>query len=534
MVKGRFISLLAIMAALMAMPAAADGLELAARYESGLFDVDGGVMEIVDYAPVQKKAYSVNGKTGMLAIISYDGTGKLKAEDYDVRGAVEKADPSFSYGDMTSVAVSPDSSRLAVALQAKAYDERGRAAVFAINDDGSLSLRVIAVTGVQPDMIVFADNNTILTADEGEPRMGYQAEDPKGSATVVDLSVPSSMIITFDRFNWNRSDLVDDGIIIRKGSMPSTDFEPEYIAVSGDRAYITLQENNAIAILDIPGRRFVSIQSAGFEDYGKVPVDLDKKDKAYSPALYEGVMGIRMPDGIAAFTSDGETFLITANEGDSREWGNHVNEVEVDFGDGESSPRGNITAESGISGKVVFFDADSYDGLDDETDYIFGGRSATLYKVDGDTISEMVTTGSDFESITAESLPEYFNASNDNAVMDDRSGKKGPEPESVTVGEADGRTLAFVALERTGGIMEYDVTDPYAPAFLSYTNTRDFTSTVEGSEIYEDGELDKWVTGGDVAPEGLAFISREESPSGLPLLLVASEVSGTVAAFIVE
>ena len=123
---------------------------------------------------------------------------------------------------------------------------------------------------------------------------------------------------------------------------------------------------------------------------------------------------------------------------------------------------------------------------------------------------------------------------NDNAVMDDRSGKKGPEAESVTFGEADGRTLAFIALERTGGIMEYDVTDPYAPAFLSYTNTRDFTSTVEGSEIYEDGELDKWVTGGDVAPEGLAFISREESPSGLPLLLVASEVSGTVAAFIVE
>ena len=316
--------------------------------------------------------------------------------------------------------------------------------------------------------------------------------------------------------------------------MPSTDFEPEYIAVSGDRAYITLQENNAIAILDIPGRRFVSIQSAGFEDYGKVPVDLDKKDKAYSPALYEGVMGIRMPDGIAAFTSGGETFLITANEGDSREWGNHVNEVEVNFGDGESSPRGNIAAESGISGKVVFFDADSYDGLDDETDYIFGGRSATLYKVDGDTISEMATTGSDFESITSETLPEYFNASNDNAVMDDRSGKKGPEAESVTVGDVDGKTLAFVALERTGGIMEYDVTDPYAPAFLSYTNTRDFTSTVEGSEIYEDGELDKWVTGGDVAPEGLAFISREESPSGLPLLLVASEVSGTVAAFIVE
>ena len=530
----RLITAVVILFLLLAMPAAADGLELAARYESGISNVDGGVMEIVDYAPAQRKAYSVNGTTGLLAIISYDGTSEMKAVDFDVRSAVEKADPSFSYGDMTSVAVSPDSSRLAVALQAEAYDERGRAAVFAINDDESLSLRVVAVTGVQPDMVVFADNNTVLTADEGEPRMGYQEKDPKGSVTIVDLSVPSSSIITFDRFNWDRSNLVDDGIIIKKGSMPSTDFEPEYIAVSGDYAYVTLQENNAIAVLDIPARRFVSVQSAGFEDYGKTPIDLDKKDGTYSPALYENVLGIRMPDGITAFTAGGETFLITANEGDSREWEDYLNEVETDFGDGESSPRGNITPERGIKGKVVFFDAEGFDGLDETKDYIFGGRSAVLYKVDGETITEIASSADDFERITASALPEYFNASNDNAVLDDRSGKKGPEPESVTVGTVSGRTLAFVALERTGGIMEYDVTDPYAPVFLSYTNTRDFTATVEGSEVYEDGELDKWVTGGDVAPEGLAFISDDENPYNVAILLVASEVSGTVAAFIVE
>ena len=79
-------------------------------------------------------------------------------------------------------------------------------------------------------------------------------------------------------------------------------------------------------------------------------------------------------------------------------------------------------------------------------------------------------------------LPDYYNCSNDNAVLDDRSGKKGPEPESVTLGTVDGRTYAFVALERTGGIMVYDVTDPASTAFINYINTRDFASTVQGSE----------------------------------------------------
>ncbi len=92
-------------------------------------------------------------------------------------------------------------------------------------------------------------------------------------------------------------------------------------------------------------------------------------------------------------------------------------------------------------------------------------------------------------------------------MVDDRSGKKGPEAESVTVGTVDGRTYAFVALERTGGVMVYDVTEPASAQYVNYINTRDFASIVEGSEEYEDGELDKWVTGGDVAPEGLLFLS---------------------------
>ena len=148
-----------------------------------------------------------------------------------------------------------------------------------------------------------------------------------------------------------------------------------------------------------------------------------------------------------------------------------------------------------------------------------------------DGLYEVFTSGDDFEAITAELYPDFYNSSNDNAVLDDRSGKKGPEAESVTTGVVNGHIYAFVALERTGGVMMYDVTDPKKPVFEDYLNTRDFRSVIPGSEEYDDGELDKWVTSGDVAPEGLAFISAESSVTGRAMLLVANEVSGTVAVY---
>lgn len=144
---------------------------------------------------------------------------------------------------------------------------------------------------------------------------------------------------------------------------------------------------------------------------------------------------------------------------------------------------------------------------------------------------EVATSGCDFEALTAQLYPEFYNASNDNAVLDDRSGKKGPEAESVATGVIAGRTYAFTALERTGGVMMYDVSVPESPVFVDYINTRDFRSIVDGSQEYDDGELDKWVTGGDVAPEGLAFISAQDSPTSRAILLVANEVSGTVSVY---
>ena len=524
---------------------AALNLTQIARYTSGQFSVDGGVMEIVAYNSVTGCAYAINGQSGLLSVISLDGlntTGAVDAlagTDIDVKALVEGEDSSFAYGDMTSVAISPDGTTLAAALQAQGYNDSGRAALFTCNSNGTLTLKGLVETGVQPDMITFADDDTALTADEGEPREGYGQEiaDPRGSVTVIDTASMTGTVVGFDDFDSRRAELAAGNVVLQKAADPSVDLEPEYIAVAAGKAYVTLQEANAVAVLDISSKRFDGIYSVGFEDYSVTPVDLDKKDDAYAPRTSEVLMGSRMPDGIAAFTVGGRTYLITANEGDAREWGDealgtfYLNEDERDFGEeGVTSPTGALTAEnSGLSGKVVFFNSADYDGLDSARDYLYGGRTFSILEVTGTGLREVFTSGDDFEALTARYVPQYYNCSNDNAVLDDRSGKKGPEPESVTVGEVGGRTYAFAALERTGGVMVYDVTDPASASFVNYINTRDFADTVPVVHLRAGDGLDKWVTGGDVAPEGLAFIPADQSPTGEALLLAACEVSGTVA-----
>lgn len=544
--KAKGIIIAATLCAAVAFPAAAMStagyengnssldITMSAHYTSGSFNADGGVMEIVAYNKANGHAYAVNGQDGVLASIDIaGGDTELLSVDIDVKALVSDSD--FTYGDMTSVAVSPDGSLIATALQDADYDEEGRIALFSSDSDGSIELLKVYEAGIQPDMVTFSpDGRYVLTADEGEPREGYDDDDPEGSVTVVSLEDDIVSVIGFEAFDnpLARKALADKGIIMQKGTVPSEDFEPEYIAVGNNKAYITLQEANAVAVLDLDSMLFTGIYTVGLEDYSIVPVDIDKKDDAYNPKTYATLRGIRMPDGIAYFRIAGNDYIVTANEGDAREWGDYLNEDERDFGDGDVSPTGAITAENaGLDGKVVFLASDDYDGLDDCIDYLYGGRTMTIFRVDDNGLEEVFTTADDAERITYSYLPEYYNASNDNAVLDDRSGKKGPEAEAVTVGEVNGRIYAFLALERTGGIMVYDVTEPENSKYVNYINTRDFTSIVSGSEIYEDGELDKWVTGGDVAPEGLAFASAEDSPSGEALLIAAFEVSGTVAVY---
>ena len=492
--------------------------ELAGRCNSGAMSPDGGSLEIVQYNAKNGFAYAVSGVKGKLiavdlnASLSGDKAAALNGTEYDIRSLVRT--DNFTYGDMTSV--SPDGGTLAAAIQAEDYTAGGIVAVFTCGADGSLTLSSTVPVGVQPDMVTFTpDGRHILTADEGEPRLGYSdpnAVDPKGSVTVIEAATLAAKTVDFTAFDSAdaRQTLVAEGIVLKKDTLPSVDLEPEYIACDNDTAYITCQEANAIAVLDIARGEFTGVYSVGFEVYSKVPIDLGNNDKTYAPHTYDDLKGIRMPDAVSLYRVNGTTYLITANEGDSRTWPVGL-ETDVNEAKGKKSPTGKIKT----SNKVTWFDASQYDGLESGVDYLFGGRSFSVLRVTENGLEEVYDSGSAFEAITAKHFPDNFNCSNDNIVLEDRSGKKGPEPEGTAVGTVNGRTYAFIALERVGGVMIYDVTDPAKATFVNYINSREFAADIQG----------------DVSPEGLCFVPAAASRTGKPLLLAACEVSGTLAVY---
>ena len=481
------------------------------HYSSGLSNEDGGVEEIVDYNEDNKKLYSVNGQSGVVDVIAIDAMTKepVEAEHIDIKTALtdylkgtELA--GFEYGDMSSISVSENLEVAAVAIQAAQYDKNG---LIVLMDYSGNIVKVIQA-GVQPDMLTFAQNGQyLLAANEGEPREGYGegTVDPKGSVTVIringSLENAVSSTLTFDKFDGQKDRLAKQGVLLKKDGPVSRDLEPEYITVddSGNTAYVSLQENNAVAVVDLKTENIRNIYSLGYKDHSLAENALDLRKDGKIEIRTENVMGIRMPDTIASYQYKGRTYLVTANEGDSRDWKGYLNEVENEL-DGN---------------KVIFFDKTDYIGLDQSKDYIFGGRSFAIFRVDQDQLSLVYDSGSDFERITAEVLPDMFNTSHSKIKLEDRSGKKGPEPEALTLGTDKGRTWAFVGLERIGGIMTYDITNPYAPVFQSYINTRDFSKKIAG----------------DSAPEGLVFISGAKSPTHEPLVVSAYEVSGTVGVY---
>ena len=466
-------------------------------------DGDGGVAEIVKYNKYNQTMYLVSGKTQSVHIVNLNNVNSNSNTTLEATKTVTLESIGINdAGDITSVDVSPDGKEIAIAIQHKDYDKNGYIARF----DANGQLINIHEAGIQPDMITYSpDGSLILTANEGEPRQGYEAGtvDPKGSITALDTNTNQSYDIDFTAFDSaeSRAALVADNVIIKKDTAPSVDFEPEYITISNDSltAYVTLQEANSIATIDLTTKQVTRVDSLGFKDYssGDNKVDLYKKDDAINITNTDEFLGIYMPDGISSYEVDGKTYLLTANEGDSREWGDYINEVEEKYGESKS--------------KIVTLNTDDYDGFDDlSKKYLFGGRSFSI--IDASTMTMVSDSNGEFEEITAKLLPEYFNCSNDDISFEDRSGKKGPEPEDIKTMIIDGKVMAFIGLERIGGVMMYDVSDPTNPIYVDYLNLRDFSDDISGS----------------VSPEGLCTVSAKDSPTNKPMLIIANEVSGDV------
>ncbi|WP_223285470.1 choice-of-anchor I family protein [Paenibacillus sp. PL91] len=494
------------------------------EYSIGLSNKDGGVAEIVKFNKDNGKFYLVNGSGNppSLDIVSLgSGSGTLSKEKTVLVKPLAETE-GFVYGDLTSVDINTTTKHVSVSVQEADAMKPGK--ILVLDYDGNLVASYAA--GVQPDMIKSTpDGKYILTADEAEPRSG--AADPKGSVTIVNTADKTVKQVLFDD-----PSVIEDGVHIRgqadpvDGKIKSSgtkadavlDLEPEYISLSEDNktAYVSLQENNAIAVIDIATSKVTAVKALGLKDYNAARNALDlQKDGAIKQ---ENVpfKGMYMPDGIATHTINGQTYLFTANEGDVTEWPNRTNGSTIGALKGKLDP--NSEAAKFLDGKTAYDGIEVASDMGNDSIYMYGGRSFSIWNAS--SMQQVYDSGNEFEKITAARLPAYFNTSNSKTALDDRSGKKGPEPEDIKTGKVGNKVFAFVGLERIGGFMTYDVTDPAHATFANYTNTRVFK---------DDQGKDNLNT--DTGPEGLEFIPANISPTGKPLLLVAYEVGGKVGVY---
>lgn len=482
-------------------------------YSVGRTNADGGVAEIVSYNKDDKVFYLVSGVTQSIDLVKINSDGSTECKKRIEIGEILE-DKNINAGDMTSVSYSDEKNLLAVAVQDEDYKNNGHIVI--LDKDGNY--KESFECGVQPDMVTFTkDGKYIISADEGEPREGYDngVVDPKGSVTIIDVENKSTKKV---EFNIDIDKALKDGILLKKDSNPAEDLEPEYIAISDDSktAFVSLQENNAIASIDIESGKINYVKGLGFIDHSVEGNEIDavrgKGKNAKIDIKNDNFLGTPMPDGIAFLSKNGRDFILTANEGDAREWKNYKNTNSKKF-DKKNADK-----------KTEYLDPEKTDGLVEGRIHLLGGRSFSIY--DASDLTRVYNSGSDFEKITARIFPDFFNTSNDEDKgpdkLDARSNKKGPEAENIAVLNIKDKTYAIIGLERISGIMIYDITDPSNPVYKDYFNNRIFIKSVNDKE--EVG-LEKR---GNIGPEGLCAIEAKDSPTGKPLALVANEVSGTV------
>jgi DNA-binding beta-propeller fold protein YncE len=512
----------------LALPAAATShrprLELLplGTHASGIF-AEGGA-EIVSYDPRTRRAFVVNAQD-----VSVD---VLDLADPAHPAPIHTIDVSPFGGSANSVDVARGI--LAVAVEADEKTDPGLVAFFSTEDYRLLGT---ARVGALPDMLTFTPGGqTLLVANEGEPSSYGKADsvDPEGSVSIVDLrrGCDRAHVRTahFRRFNARKDELVAAGVrIFGPGASVAQDLEPEYVAVAGDRAYVTLQENNALAVVDIDRASVLEILPLGEKDHARRGQGLDASDREISSS--QGaihierwpVRGLYMPDAIASYRFFGHTFLVTANEGDARNYDGFAEEVRVGASsyllDPTAFPDAAALKASAALGRLTVTTSSGDTDGDGDFDEIhaFGARSFSIWHAASG--HQVFDSGDRLERITARELPGNFNSDHEANNFDNRSDNKGPEPEGLALGTIHGRTYAFLGLERVGGVMVFDVTNPWNVSFETYLNNRDFSGDPESG------------TAGDLGPEGLHFVPAVQSPTRRPLLIVGNEVSGTTTVY---
>ena len=475
----------------------------------GRVDSNGATAsEIPAYDAASRRVFVVNGALGSVDVLDLADPRSPQRI-----GAIDAA----SLGGGAANSVTARDGLVAIAVQAAVKTDAGH-----VHLVRAATLEPIAMVevGALPDMLTFTPDGThVVVANEGEPS-DDDAVDPAGSVSVIDVRDPAAPVVrtaTFDAFD---ADVMRRrGVrIAREGATAAQDLEPEYVAVAPDgrTAWVTLQENNALAVVNIERAEIVDVLPLGEQDHAQIGFGFDASDRDGGVNIRPWpVRSLFQPDAIAAWDVDGVTYLVHANEGDTRAWGGRDELVRaatlpLDTTVFSDSTCGGACADSSRLGRLhVFADrgrnatTGRYDTL-----VMSGARSFTVRRADGTLVWD---SGDAIAQRTAALAGVPFNGDDDDHPFDVRSDDRGPEPEGLVLGRVAERTIVFVALERTGGVMAWDVTVPDAPTFVTYVNTL--------------------ATHGDRSPEGLAFVPATQSPTGRALLIVGFEVSGTTVVF---
>ncbi|MFM2074422.1 MAG: hypothetical protein RJB34_727 [Pseudomonadota bacterium] len=439
-------------------------------------------------------------------------------------------DTNFTAGGVQTLAISGN--LLAIAVKATPKTNNGVVAFYRLDNQGNATYLKKVTVGSLPDGMAFSpDGSRLVVANEAEidgdknfVLAADKSNDPLGTISIITIAngTPADTAQTLDFTAFDdagarvseRPSGVRIGIV---GNDFSRDAEPEYVSITADgsQAYVTLQENNAVAIVDLANARIERIVALGYKDHGLASNALAPSDRVsatapFSLKSYANLFGIYMPDAIASFSIGNTPYFITANEGDDRD----------DFlATGETSRVKDLTLDATAFPNAATLKGDAELGRltviktlglnssnQHEKLYALGGRSFSIYNAA--TGAQVFDSGVDLEQRAYATLPTALLGK---SQVLGRLDNKGPEPESVVVGQIGSKTYAFVALERTNAILMYDVSNPAAPVFVQWLqNTTDMDN-------------------GDISPEGLAFVPAAQSPTGQPLLLVGHEVSGSMA-----
>lgn len=434
-----------------------------------------GGAEIVAYDPKTQRSF-----------VTEASPATLRAVDLATRRVVATVDMRVYGSELTSV----DARHGRVVAVVKSATP-GADGTLVLLDARTLRVLGTAPVGAGPDAVVLsADGRRAVVANEGEPT-GYCATpertdtDPEGSVSVVDLRTMTSRKATFTGVP------IPAGVrIYGPRATPAQDLEPEYVALLPGTltAVVSLQENNALAYVDLGTATVTKIVAAGYQDHGVIPLDPNDRDATVGASVTApGLLGMRQPDAVVGFAAGNKRFTIEAGEGDAREYACFDEQSRV-----------------GGTGPLARLRTTIAPPTTDKT-YAYGSRAFTIRDANGVIVFD---SADQLERLTLRDYPELFNASA-GASPDSRSDDKGPEPEGAAVGRAFGRTYAAIGLERgPGAIVLADITVPGQTQIVDLA--------------HQDGDL---------APEGLEFVSAADSANGVPQVIVANEVSGTVTVY---